>query len=365
MNCRCIGSPDPIDYFIPSIHYRRTGKRSQQKRFDDPCEIPARLSINGKEEPGNRCIPGFILTKQAWISRVGYEREGTMNRILIDRERLDAIESLPTLPTVATQLLEMLGHSEISLNEISRLMEQDPSITAQVLRVANSAIYGLRRKASTVQQALVVLGVNEAANIILSLSLFKTFTYLREADFDLKEFWLHCGIVGYLSRFLARKFNISMYGEEFTAGLMHDLGKIVFAQYFHEDFLDVIDYLAEHPIPSHEAERTVLGVTHNEIGYWLGLRWGIPVHILEAIRWHHEPDQAVDQRNLVAIVALADIYALRNANLRYDEQFRPDPVTSEAWRMLNVNLDADALQEVEDEVIREIEKAGEFLAMVF
>jgi HD-like signal output (HDOD) protein len=288
-----------------------------------------------------------------------------MDKIRIDMERLESIDSLPTLPTVATQLLENLGQVEVSLGAISKVMEQDPSITTQVLRIANSAYYGQRTRIDTVQRALVVLGVNEVINIILSLSLFKTFSYLREADFDLKEFWFHCGIVAYLSRHLAKRFNLRTHGEEFTAGLMHDLGKIVFAQYFHEDFLDVIDYLGEHHVPSHEAEKTVLGVSHNEIGYWLGMRWGIPAELLESIQWHHEPEKAKDFRETVALIHLADIHALRSTRGRYDIGWTPDPHSSTAWGMLGIDYNESEITELEGEIARETEKAMEFLSVVF
>jgi HD-like signal output (HDOD) protein len=288
-----------------------------------------------------------------------------MDRMIIDRERLDKIESLPTLPTVATQLLEMLGRSEVSLNEISRLMEQDPSITAQVLKVANSALYGLSRRTSTVQQALVVLGVTEAANIILSLSLFRTFAYFKEADFDLKEFWRHCGIVGYLAKFLTRRFRLESSGEEYTAGLMHDLGKIIFAQYFHEDFLEVVEYLQEHSMPSHEAEYRILGVTHNEAGYWLGLRWGFPARIMEAIRWHHAPENATEFPKIAAVTALADLYALRCNPMAYEANWKPDTRDSKAWEILGLQLTGDEFVQLEEEILKEIEKAVEFLSVVF
>jgi len=276
----------------------------------------------------------------------------------INENKLQAVKKLPTLPTIATQLLELLGHVEVSMQEISRLMEVDPAITAQILKVANSAYYGLRSKVDTVPRALVVLGVNEITNIILSLSLFKSFPNAGASDFDRKAFWTHSGVVGFLSRFFAQRFAVPTHGEEFTAGLMHDIGKIVLDQYFHEAFHEAIVQMEGHTEPGWQIERNLLGMNHADVGAWLGTRWEIPQNILEAVARHHEPQGA---GVIAALVHLADLFAIRAG---YGCNDRPqDIAASPAWGMLKVDYASLDHPDLDYSIQLEIEKAAEFLTI--
>jgi len=286
-----------------------------------------------------------------------------MARHSIDERKLQAIDNLPTLPTVATQLLEMLGRMEVSMQEISRLMEVDPAITAQILKIANSAYYGLRIKVDTVPRALVVLGVNEITNIILSLSLFKSFPSVGAADFDRKVFWSHSAVVGFLCRFLAQEFNVPTHGEEFTAGLMHDIGKIVVDQHFHAGLLEVVARMSDSGRQCWEVEREVLGLSHAEVGAFLGRRWEIPGNILEAVLLHHQPATAAGDVKLTALVHLADVIAVRGGYHQAYNRWQPELSDSTAWELLGVDAAAIDWTALDGIIERQIEKAAEFISV--
>ena len=284
--------------------------------------------------------------------------------VLQKLRKLQQINNLPTLPTVATQLLEMLGEEMVSINDISKLMERDPAITAQILKVSNSAYYGLRKEIDTVPRALIVLGVNEIANIILSLSLFKTFTNVDDTEFDIKTFWKHSGVVAYLSRFLAREFELDTHGEEFTAGLMHDLGKIILDQYYHDDYKEVIKEMRNLKLTSSEAEKNVLGFNHAKVGNWLSKKWRIPKNISKAILYHHDPNNCSEPL-LPTLVNIADNmvidFHIHQKFLIKRNKYEDNP----NYNLINIDNDKIASEEFRDKIKGEIDKALEFVAVLF
>jgi len=275
-------------------------------------------------------------------------------------ELLDNIERLPTLPTTATQLLELLATDTKSLQAVSELMENDPSITAEVLKISNSAFYGLRKEVDTVSRALVVLGVNEIVNIILSLSLFKTFPTSIGTEFDLKVFWKHSLVVAYLSRLFARIFNIRTHGEEFTAGLMHDIGLIVLNQYFNNEFQETVYNMIQEEMPSYRAEQKVFKTDHAAIGYWLSSKWNLPGSITEAIRFHHSPELSPNNQ-LPALINLADEFTNSRAfHQDYLSSFG-NPYENQVWSLLGIDPDKIDREKLELNIDEEIDKAAQFV----
>jgi putative nucleotidyltransferase with HDIG domain len=251
-------------------------------------------------------------------------------------KKLDRIDNLPTLPTLASQLLELLGKTDVSMNQISKLMTVDPAITAKVLKIANSAYYGLRKKVDTLRMALVVLGVNEVSNIILGISLFKVFDNKGDnQNFNHDKFWEHSAVTGHICRYLAKKLGIRMHGEEFTAGLLHDIGKIILDQYFHETFNEALITANNSGEALIDAEQLIVGTNHCEIGSWLAAKWKIPAYISEAIMYHHKPEKANINPELTAIVSLGDLFAKANGvNLTNEEDVEFKIKYSSAWKIL-------------------------------
>lgn len=282
----------------------------------------------------------------------------TINEI---QKVLNQIDNLPTLPIIASELIRVLGNSNASMGQISELMNNDQSITARVLKIANSAYYGIRNKVDTLRTALVILGVNEITNIVIGVSLIKVFDTENEKLFSHQDFWKHSIYTAHLSRWLSKELGIPFHGEEFTAGLIHDIGKIILDQYFHPEFVNIIKYMDLFPQDQvYEIEQKVLGATHMELGYWLADRWKIPQHIQSAILYHHRPDKAPDNIELCCLVDIADTISNYYVNqTRYERIFREIP-GSYAWNKLNKikKLDFASIAERFEE---ELEKANSFV----
>lgn len=274
---------------------------------------------------------------------------------------LQRIDNLPTLPIVASELIRILGNSNTSMSQISELMNNDQSITARVLKIANSAYYGIRNRVDTLRTALVILGVNEITNIVIGVSLIKVFDTEGEKLFDHQAFWRHSIYTAHISRWLSRKMNIPFHGEEFTAGLIHDIGKIILDQYFHGEFVNVRKYMDLFPQDQeYEIEQKVLGATHMELGYWLADRWKIPQHIQSAILYHDRPEKATDNIELCCLVSIANTISNFYVNpTRHERIFKEIP-NSYSWNKLN-KVKKNDFQEITVQVSEEIEKANIFV----
>ncbi|MCD4827951.1 MAG: HDOD domain-containing protein [Candidatus Cloacimonetes bacterium] len=251
------------------------------------------------------------------------------------RSELEQIKSLPTLPIVASKLLHMMDKPDVSMVEISKLIAVDPALTSRVLKIANSPYYGVRNRIDTIKLALVVLGLSEIRNVMLSVSLFRTFSRSDgDSRFDQEAFWRHSIAVAHFAKKIARDFRIRTHGEEFTAGLLHDIGKIIIAQYF-GDTLGQIKSLTEIAgMPVFEAEEKALGLSHMDIGAWLADKWKIPQHLTKTIRFHHFPHLVIDNPLLTNLVCVANLVANYNGlNLDPPPDY-DDLVNHDSWKVL-------------------------------
>ncbi len=274
---------------------------------------------------------------------------------------LARIDNLPTLPIVASELLKMLGNLNVSMTSISKIMNNDPSITAKVLKIANSAYYSLRKEVDTLRMALVVLGINEITNIIVSLSLMKLFKSEKNDLFDHSSFWKHNIYTAHFSKAISKYFKLPYHGEEFTAGLMHDIGKIVFDQYFHEEFINT---LTAHKTSQNsnplQLEKEIIGATHQELGLWLSEVWKIPQNIRQVVSYHHVPELCILEKELTCVINIANLWTnYIEDNEKYKQQFE-NLEKSYAWTFLSKGA-VYSVKVLSLKIEKEIEIADQFI----
>lgn len=210
------------------------------------------------------------------------------------RKKLEARKDLPTIPATAAAVLQSIDDPNASAASLARIIERDVSLTARVLAVANSPFYGLLRKVSTVELALVILGLSAVKEILLSLVVQRIFATMRTEVLDVREFWNYSVYCGSTARFLARKLGYRVAGEAFVAGLIHDIGILVASQFLSKEFAEVRKLQLQSGFSFHEAEMTVFHNTHNDIGLWFAERWNLPEQLRCAIFHHHTKEWSDD-----------------------------------------------------------------------
>ncbi|HEY3295759.1 MAG TPA: HDOD domain-containing protein [bacterium] len=228
-----------------------------------------------------------------------------------ERERvatvLRNITALPTLPDVAVKLLELGEKPTTSAGDLARLVERDMSLATRVLRLVNSSFFGVRREVTSIQHAVMILGVSNLRSIVLSGAVSDLFDRKGAVgSFNREEFWKHSVAVAATSRIIAQKVKLVDAEIAFTAGLIHDMGKVVVDRYLHPEFVRVVELLDDPEMTMRNAENTVLGVNHAEIGHHLAVYWNLPEILLEAVGYHHRPLEAPEYRSVAAIVGTAD-----------------------------------------------------------
>ena len=292
--------------------------------------------------------------------------DGYLNKEI--RERIESIGQLPTFPETATEVVKLVNNSSVSMREISKVIGQDPSLAAKVLKFVNSAFYGLHQSISSLQLALVMLGIREIRNIVIGLSVFKTFENVNHSTlFDKRLFWRHSVCTGQIARSICTKLSIPMEGEEFTAGLLHDMGKIAFDQFLTEEFASAWKRSNEDKIPLHQAEKMEVGVSHAEVGAWMAEKWNLPPNLVEAIRFHHEPEKAQESKILVAVISLANLFC-KIEGVNFGSLLTETTLeTSEPWKIIveeRPQLNDIDLERFTFELETEVIKSFEFLSMV-
>ena len=276
------------------------------------------------------------------------------------RERVERLNSIPTVPAIIRPLLFYLERpvDQVEVQRIVDLVSCDEAISAQCLRVANSALYFRSREVRTVHGAIVVLGVRQVREILLSCSLLNLLPK-QNWVIDPLVFWEHSLGCGLVSRFCARKARFAEPERAYLAGLLHDLGELVNMTSFQEEFRAAAQLARSEQIPLHQAELSALGFTHCDTGKILAEHWRLPEDITEVVEHHHDVQQAKLHPVLVAMVSLSDQLCQLN-ELGYDVNGPPDWKLEEdpAWAILTrefptiANMDpAQFLMEMEQFIV--------------
>lgn len=221
------------------------------------------------------------------------------------------IDSIPPLPTTVTRALQIIEDRESGSKELAKVLAEDQSITATLLKYANSAYYGLTRKVSTVSEATVILGFTTIRSMLLTASVHKVVN--REVSgyaLAQGELWKHSIQCAMVAKNLAKKSRFPQVEQAFVAGLIHDIGKVVLNVYVGTQYGEIIDAVRQEQIPFMEAEKRILGFNHAEVGARLAAKWNLPDDLVDAIAHHHSPQDSEMNSKLTALVHIADAICL-------------------------------------------------------
>nr|MBC8430595.1 HDOD domain-containing protein [Candidatus Desulfatibia vada] len=223
-------------------------------------------------------------------------------------KKLDRIDNLPTLPAIAMEVNKMLLDYDTTVNKVSDFIEKDLAMVSKILKLVNSAFFGLGGKISNISHAVVILGFNTIRNAVVSIAIIDAFCSKEFFDgFDIKQFWKHSVAVAVTSKYLAEKTRSHPADDCFVGGLLHDMGKIVLLQHFQDLFQKVLRAVKESNQSFYEAEKSEIAVDHAWIGGYLAQKWQLPKGLVDAIRYHHAVGSSSDNLHLSMIVHTADI----------------------------------------------------------
>lgn len=262
------------------------------------------------------------------------------------RERTEKILSnildLNVIPRVIYDLIKILDNPNTTSSEINKIISRDPALVTKILSVANSPLYGLQRKVSTIDFAILVLGFKELKNIISVITVSEALKNKTDKYLNQKEFLIHSYFTGSASRKICKDLGYQNTGEAFIAGFLHDIGISIIHRYLHSNFVEIIELSDQQKMPFKEAEKEVLGMSHEEVGSYLLEKWNFPIDICDAVLYHHEPSKAKHSQNIAAIINMADFCTqkLKIGDIRVDSFTELDDFTMTKFN-LERKIDAD------------------------
>ena len=218
-------------------------------------------------------------------------------------KRVVAMANLPTLPGILTKITQMTEGKESGASDVAKLISTDQVLSAKVLRLVNSPIYGFPGRISSITHAVVLLGFNVVKGLVLGTAVFDT---LGEEG---KELWRHSLGCAVLGRRLAIAASISDPEEVMVAGLLHDLGKVALAYVAPSDYAAAVQLAKNNHLYIGAAELEVFGVSHARVGGWLCEAWHFPARLSQPLIYHHEPHRAKAGDDVAAAIHVADILA--------------------------------------------------------
>lgn len=204
---------------------------------------------------------------------------------------LAAVDRMPAFPESVRHVLRLTSDVNCSQKELVEVIKTDPVFTLKILRLVNSAYFGISREITSINHASVYLGLNTLKNVAVGLAAVGAIPSRNVAGLDMGAFWLHSLAVAVCTRMLGERLGVSRdeSGDYFAAGLLHDIGKVVFALYLPDEFSRALDKAVDPGTSLQQSEAGVFGVDHAEIGDLLGEKWALPPELRDAVARHHAP----------------------------------------------------------------------------
>jgi putative nucleotidyltransferase with HDIG domain len=220
------------------------------------------------------------------------------------------VEAFPGMPATAAKLLPLLDNSDSTISEVESILKYDPGLTANILKLTNSAFFGIPTKVSSVKQAIVLLGWKRLLQVVTTICM-SPLMKKTIPGYDLRsgELWRHSVAVSVAAEILVKALKIPDADEVFTAALLHDVGKLILGSFVKKD-LEQIETMVTKGITLDVAESMVLGTNHAEVGGQILHKWSFPAELVNAVQWHHDPESCENICVLSDIVHVANTLGL-------------------------------------------------------
>lgn len=269
---------------------------------------------------------------------------------------ISRIHNLPTPAMVFNQINRVISNPNTSAYDVAAIISEDPAISAKVLKLTNSAFYGIPRTVTNIKQAIVILGLEAVKSLVLSASVFDMFARNQIDKEYQEEFWRHSLACAFASRIIARSFKTKtlLEGEVFfSAGLLHDIGKLVICGFMPQEHRAIKDIIQRENLEAHQAEDRVFGFNHAHIGGVLAENWHLPENLQNAIRFHHNPQDSPVNKEQNYIIHFAN-YLSRLLDKTENQWETIPPPEENSWLILGISheLLPTFLTQLQDEYSR-------------
>lgn len=291
---------------------------------------------------------GETVVGRASDTRVQAAPELTADMLL---QQLHTMHELPTLPAVANHVNAMLQDINTPAQKLAHVLEKDQAIVPKLLKLVNSAFYGFSRKITSISHAVMLIGYNTVRNAVVSLAVIDSLKLKGKfKGFDITCFWEHAVAVATVSRYLDDQTGGRNKENSFTAGLVHDVGRILMANLYPERFAKVLETMEKEEITLKAAEAKHFPLQHDAIGGYLALHWNLPAVFRKSIAFHHHPARQAEDNHLTCIVHVAD--ALVHDHLEDKTAKAKYAMAPEAWKPLafQINSVRDWIPDLKKEI---------------
>ncbi len=259
---------------------------------------------------------------------------------------LSQIEKLPPLPGAMLDLLRSFNDEDINVADLAKAIGRDPLLTVRILKVVNSPFYGLKGAVSSLPEAVMVLGFSNVRSLALAASLTGAFPLQPHGAVDPRRLWMHSFCCAICAQLLASRVQVNAE-TAFTAGLLHDIGRIAMLVLCPAQFEEILAVKAQQDIELEAAEEQVLGVSHATFGARLLERWGLPATLVQAVEFHHTPDLEPTSR-LTDLISLSSGFAHACERHMLDDSISTGAATGAIMRLgLTRTQCAEALESVD------------------
>ncbi len=278
------------------------------------------------------------------------------------QDLVENASELISLPEVSLRVNEMANDPDSTAEAMGKIIAQDPALVARMLKIANSAYYGLATEVDTITRAIAILGTNRIRDLVLSTAASKAFDGIPNDLISMQDFWHHSLYCGLLAQILAKKSNKAKAESIFIAGLLHDIGQLVMFNQLPEKSHEAILLLMEgsEDLETYEAERRVFGFDHMQVGAELIKSWNLAPVLRECIEFHHEPQNAKDYPFEVALINIANAVAVMADFNSVSEDDEIPMIHPLSWELTGLTKDdlPPAIKEAQEEI-------GEIEAVLF
>ncbi len=263
------------------------------------------------------------------------------------------VDRMPTFSQNVVRILDLTSDINTAPKDLVRLVEHDPVLTIKVLKLVNSAYFGLSKKVTSIKQGVVYIGINTIKNLAVSIAAIGALPRTNEAGFDMDDFWYHSLFTATVAKLIAqeRGFPKTEITTFFIAGLLHDIGQIVFAQFIPETYRKVLHTAAKKGVTIDRVERSAFGMDHAEVGGILAEKWQLPADLVRCIRYHHAFEEIEDPGALEMSVFVANQVAKQQVEeANRVSAIEPFPSAVSEWLQMPLEDVAGSLPELATEI---------------